>query len=276
MQSHSSCCCCCCQTETESPLGAGPRTVKSAPSYHPPTHQPAPVCTTPLPTPPTPQQQSACCYLLPHPRRSRPPPLLEQRHPSDCPSVGCPSEARRKALSLLGEAPLNHTSHPQPWSRPRPSRPWMARTPSTHARAVVRYALPLSHCAAYSTWSLTVCADIGGGQSLRAWYVSAVPLNTHLSPLTSSQPATDGTSTASAVIHAALCSTLTPICSCSATALSFATIARTAAMHAATRSKIWPSSPAIKPSAPAASDVAIARGRLRICVMRARHRASSA
>lgn len=179
-------------------------------------------------------------------------------------------------MSLLGEAPLNHTSHTQPWSRPRPSRLWMARTPSTHARAAVRYALPRPHCAVYRTWSLTVCADIGGGQSLRAWYVSAVPVNTQRSRLTFSQPATDGTSTASAVIHAALYSTLTPICSCSATALLSATTAHTAAMHAATRSKTWPSSPAIRPSAPAASDVAIARGRLRICVMRARHKASSA
>jgi hypothetical protein len=42
-----------------------------------------------------------------------------------------------------------------------------------------------------------------------------------------SQPATGGISTASDVIHAVLCSTLTPICSCSATAPSFATTAHT-------------------------------------------------
>jgi hypothetical protein len=155
----------------------------------------------------------------------------------------CPSEARREALSLLGEAAIHpHTTHTQPWSRPGLNRPWTARMPSTLARAAARYASSRSHCPWGTNANLACCADTGRGQSLRAWYVSEAPASTHpCIILTASQPATDGTSTVSAVTHAALCSIPTPICSCSATAPSFATTAPTVATPAATRSKTWPS-----------------------------------
>lgn len=122
------------------------------------------------------------------------------------------------------------------------------------------------------------CADLGGRQGFRARYVmTTVPLTANrLTDIPPSQPATDGTLTASDVTLAAPCSTPTPTCSSSATVPSSATTVHIAAMPAATRSKTWPSSPATRPFARAASAVATARGRLRTCAMRALLRVSFA
>lgn len=84
------------------------------------------------------------------------------------------------------------------------------------------------------------------------------------------QLGTDGISTASAAIHAALCSTRTQIYFFSAMGPSYATTAPTAAARAATRSKISQSLPANRPSAPLAFGVGIARERSKTCATRRR------
>jgi hypothetical protein len=81
------------------------------------------------------------------------------------------------------------------------------------------------------------------------------------------QLVTDGILIAFAVTLAAPCSTQMPISFSLEMVPSFATIAHTAAARAATKSKIWPSSPAIKHSAPVASDAAIARRRSKTFAM---------
>lgn len=124
------------------------------------------------------------------------------------------------------------------------------------------------------------CASTAPSFCILLRVVSIVqPVQPHLSSsivLTMSQPGTDGISTASGATRATPFSTPMQTSSCSATAPSYATIALIVVAPAETRLKIWPSSPATRPSAPRVSGAGIASGRSRICDTPGHHRGYSA